>query len=60
MTHYEIILFAPYTAQKIGTVIVTNEEQMIQEVKDHIRDGFGVYVVSYKSGTVPMKPNIKD
>lgn len=53
---YEITLFMPYTADKAGTIVVPTEEMMVQEVKDHIRDGFGVYVCSYIAGTVPPKP----
>lgn len=56
MKHYQIMLFMPYSADYIGTIVVTSEEQMVQEVKDHIRDGFGVYVCPYIAGTVPPKP----
>lgn len=54
--HYEILLFMPYTAEQAGTIIVTTEEQMVQEVKDAIHDGMGVYVCAYEPKTIPVKP----
>ena len=54
--HYEIMLFMPYTAEKAGTIIVTSEDQMVQEVKDAIHDGLGVYVCAYEPKTIPTVP----
>lgn len=56
MILYEITLFMPYTADKAGTIVVPTEEMMVQEVKDHIRDGLSVYVCAREQGTNPPKP----
>lgn len=40
--YYTIIIFKG--AEQIATAGVPTEEQMIQEVKDYIHDGYAVYV----------------
>lgn len=54
--HYKIMLFMPYTAEQAGTIIVTTEEQMVQEVRDAIHDGLGVYVCAYEPKTPATLP----